>query len=164
MTQTLDGMRNMFMCPFSITNFGPVAYMTMLVPFKAFLTKTFDRQSSEPDKALRKTDVDIAVHLIDVSYRLFEQVYPINAKFHLVIFLLFDTAAFVRSAMIHDKNRSLPQRETIIQNIGLTCYLMQKLGKVTKTGAICYPVLVRLAKSFSISSRRTARWRGWRNL
>ena len=51
-----------------------VGYMTMLVPFKAFLTKTFDRQSSEPDRALRKTAVDIAVHLIDVSHRLFEQV------------------------------------------------------------------------------------------
>jgi hypothetical protein len=137
-----------------------VGYMTMLVPFKAFLTKTFDTQNSESDKALRKTAVDIAVHLVDVAHRLFEHVYPINAKFHLVTFLLFDTAAFLCSAMIHDKDRSLPQRETIIQNIGLACSLMQKLAQVTKTGAICYPVLVRLAKSVSTSSRRTAHLAG----
>jgi hypothetical protein len=133
-----------------------IGYMTMLVPFKAFLTKTFDSQSSETDRELRSTAVDIAVHLMDVSHRLFDHVYPLNAKFHLVTFLIFDTAAFLCSAMIHDKDRSLPQRDNIIQKISLACSLMQKLAQVTKTGAICYPVLVRLAKSLSSSSKRTA--------
>lgn len=133
-----------------------IGYMTMLVPFKTFLTKTFDIHSSEADKALRSTAVDIAVHLMDVSHRLFDHVYPLNAKFHLVTFLIFDTAAFLSSAMIHDKGHSLPRRENIIQKIGLACSLMEKLAQVTKTGAICYPVLVRLAKSLSTSSKKTA--------
>lgn len=133
-----------------------IGYMTMLVPFKAYLTKTFDSYSSEADKALRSTAADIAVHLMDISHRLFDHVYPLNAKFHLVTFLIFDTAAFLSSAMIHDKDHSLPQRENIIQKISLACSLMQKLAQITKTGAICYPVLVRLAKSLSTSSKKTA--------
>lgn len=126
----------------------------------ALLTKTFDGQGEEPDMALCKTAVDIDIPLIDLSHQLFEHVYLINAKFHLATFLVFDTAAFLCSAMIYDKNRSLPQRETIIQNIGLARSLMQKLAQVTKTGAICYPALVRLAKSVSTSSGRTAHFAG----
>jgi hypothetical protein len=133
-----------------------IGYMTMLVPLKVFLTKTFDSRSSDTDRALRHTAVDIAVHLMNVSHRLFDHVYPLNAKFHLVTFLIFDTAAFLCSAMIHDEDHSLPQRENIIQKIGLACSLMQKLAQATKTGAICYPVLVRLAKSLSTSSKKTA--------
>lgn len=97
---------------------------------------------------------------MDVSHRLFDHVYPINAKFHLVTFLLFDTAAFLCSAMIHDKDRSLPQRDIILQKVSLACSLMRRLAQVTKTGAICYPVLVRLAKSLSPSSRRIASFAG----
>jgi hypothetical protein len=137
-----------------------IGYMTMLLPFKAFLTKTFDSKTSETDKALRSTAVEIALHLIDVSHGLFDHVYPLNAKFHLLTFLLFDTAAFLCSAMIHDKDSSLPQREKIIQKISLACSLMHKLAQVTKTGAICYPVLARLAKSLSKLSKKTATFAG----
>lgn len=137
-----------------------IGYMTMLLPFKACLTKTFDSQSSETDKKLRSSAVDIALHLMDVSHGLFDQVYPLNAKFHLVTFLIFDTAAFLCSAMIHDKDSSLPQRQKIVQKISLACSLMHKLAQVTKTGAICYPVLVRLAKSLSKSSKRAANFAG----
>lgn len=133
-----------------------IGYMTMLLPFKSFLTKTFDSRSSETERAMRSTAIDIAVHLMDISHGLFDHVYPLNAKFHLVTFLIFDTAAFLCSAMIHDKDCSLPQRENIIQKISLACSLMQKLAQVTKTGAICHPVLVRLAKSLSKSSKRAA--------
>lgn len=131
-----------------------IGYMTMLLPFKPFLAKTFDSNSSETERSYRKTAVDIAIHLMEVSRRLFDQVYPINAKFHLVTFLIFDTAAFFCSALIHDKDRSLPRRGDIIQSIRLACGLLGKLAPLTKTGAICYPVLARLAKSLSKSTEQ----------
>ncbi|KAJ5166940.1 uncharacterized protein N7482_005721 [Penicillium canariense] len=137
-----------------------IGYMTMLLPFKSFLTKTFDVQSSDADRASRGTAVDIAAHLMEVSHRLFNHVYPLNAKFHLVTFVIFDTAAFLCSAVIHDRDHSLPQQKLVFQTISLACSLMQRLGQITKTGAVCYPVLVRLANSLSTSSRRTASFAG----
>jgi hypothetical protein len=133
-----------------------IGYMTMLLPFKAYLTRIFDTQSTEIDRVRRKTSVDIALHLMEVSRRLFYHVFPLNAKFHLVTFLIFDTATFLCSALIHDKDRTLPRRDDVIQAVGLACSLMSKLAPITKTGAICYPVLSRLAKSLSKSANKAA--------
>ncbi|CAI7643765.1 unnamed protein product [Penicillium pancosmium] len=126
-----------------------IGYMTMLLPFKGYLVKTFDSQASDVDRARRASAIEIALHLMKVSHRLFDHVFPVNAKFHLVTFLIFDTAAFLCSAIIHDKDRSLPQREEVFQAIKLACSLMGQLAPVTKTGAICYPVLDKLARSLS---------------
>jgi len=133
-----------------------IGYMTMLLPYKAYLTRTFDSGSIEDDRIHRGTAIDIALHLMEVSRRLFDHVFPLNAKFHVVTFLIFDTAAFLCSAMIHDKDRTLPRRDNVIQAIGLARLLMGRLAPITKTGAICYPVLSRLAKSLSKSANDVA--------
>lgn len=133
-----------------------IGYMTMLLPFKSYLTRTFDSQSTEADRARRVTAIDVTLHLLEVSKLLFDHVYPLNAKFHLVTFLLFDTAAFLCSAMIHDKDRTLPRRDNIVQAIGLARTLMGKRVPITKTAAICYPVLSRLARSLSKSANQAA--------
>lgn len=137
-----------------------VGYMTMLLPFKAYLTRIHDLESTDVDRARRETAVDIALHLMEVSRRLFDHVFPLNfplnGKFHLVTFLIFDTAAYLCSAIIHDKSRTLPRRDNVIQAIGLACSLMGKLAPITKTGAICYRVLSRLAKSLSTFANKAA--------
>ncbi|KAJ5633857.1 hypothetical protein N7528_001699 [Penicillium herquei] len=122
-----------------------VSYMTMLSPFKRFLTKIYDSSSSREDRVCRSKAVDIAIHLLELSRQLFDHVFPINAKFHIVSFLLFDTAAFLCSAVIHDRDSSLPRRDEVIQVIRLACSLMEKLSQITKLGAICYKVMIKLA-------------------
>ncbi|KAJ5097248.1 hypothetical protein N7456_007969 [Penicillium angulare] len=139
--------------PFQRRQMHAIAYMTMLQPFKRFLTKNYNKKSSEKDKSYRASAVDIALHLMTVSQRLFDQVFPTNAKFHLVGFLLFDTAAFLCSAVIHDQDRSLPRQDEILQAIAVACSLLQKLAQTTKAGAICYPILIKLAGSLSKSSK-----------
>lgn len=133
-----------------------IGYMTMLLPFKMSLVKTVLPNSSNEERARRETAVDIALHLMEVSRQLFDYVYPVNAKFHLVTFLIFDTAAFLCSALIHDKDRSLPRRGEINQAILLACGLLEKLAGVTKTGAICYPVLGQLVRSLSTPAKESA--------
>ncbi|KAJ5314254.1 uncharacterized protein N7443_001138 [Penicillium atrosanguineum] len=131
-----------------------IGYMMMLLPFKSYLTRTFNSESTEVDRGRRVTAIDIALHLMEVSRLLFDHIFPLNAKFHLITFLIFDTAAFLCSAMIHDKDRTLPRCDNVIQAIGLACTLMEKLAPITKTAAICYPVLSRLAKSLSKAANR----------
>lgn len=130
-----------------------IAYMTMLPLFKPFLTKSFDSTSTQEDRDNRVTAVNIALHLIGVTHRLFDHVFPTNSKFHIVSFLVFDTAAFLCSAVIHDKDHSLPRREEVIQAIGLACFLAEKLSHTSKTGSVCYPILVKLAGSINPSKK-----------
>ena len=127
-------------------------YMTMFLPFKASLTKTYGPNISLAEKSHRAIAVDIALRLIEICHQLFNHVFPVNAKFHLLTFLTFDTAAFLCSAMIHDQNQNLPRREEIVQAIQLACSMLGQLARVTKTGAISYPILTRLAKSCSAVS------------
>lgn len=133
-----------------------IGYMTMFGYFKPFLTKVYDSTSIEAERSRREIAIDVGLHLMEVCHRLFEQVFPINAKFHLVTFLIFDTAAFLCSATIHDNDNSLPRREEVVHSIKLACSLMKKLSPITKTAAICYPVIAKLANSLTKSSRKTA--------
>lgn len=132
-----------------------IGYMTMLLPFKSYLTRAFDSTTSETERNHREIAVDTALRLMEVSHRLFDHVFPINAKFHLVTFLVFDTSAYLCSAVIHDKNRTLPRRTEVIRSIELACSMMSKLAQITKTGAICFPMLAHLTKSLGISPHRT---------
>jgi hypothetical protein len=134
-----------------------VGYMTMFLPFKGCLTKTFSPNISDAENNHRETAADTALRLMEICHQLFNHVFPVNAKFHLMTFLTFDTAAFLCSAVIHDKNQSLPRREEIFQAIKLACSMMGKLARATKTGAICYPILTRLANSCSaVSAEKTS--------
>jgi hypothetical protein len=124
-----------------------IGYMIMLLPFKASLVKTFDSDTPAEEQEHRRTAVDVSLELINVTHQLFHHVFPINAKFHLVTFVLLDTAAFLCSAVIHDKDCSLPRFEEVIQAVGLACSLLKQLAEITKTGAAYYSVLMRLANS-----------------
>ncbi|KAJ6013628.1 hypothetical protein N7540_008219 [Penicillium herquei] len=133
--------------PLQRHNLHAISYMTMFSPFKGFLTKIYDSSSSREDRVCRSQAVDIAIHLLKLSRQLFDHVFPINAKFHIVSFLLFDTAAFLCSAVIHDRDNSLPRRDEVIEVIRLACSLMEKLSQITKLGAVCYSVMAKLSGS-----------------
>jgi hypothetical protein len=131
-----------------------VGYMTMFLPFKASLVKCFDSSTAPEEHEHRRTAVDIALELMSVSRQLFDIVFPTNAKFHLITFILLDTAAFLCSAVIHDKSRSLPRGEEVLRAIGLACSLMKQLAELTKTGAACFSVLKKLARSIPPSLKQ----------
>ncbi|KAL2009930.1 hypothetical protein VTN00DRAFT_5737 [Thermoascus crustaceus] len=102
--------------------------------------------------SLRERAVDRSLKLMDASRRLFECIFPATADFHFAIFLIFDTAAFLCSAIIHDNNRSLPQRGKVVEAIGLGVGMMERLRQLTKNGAICYAILSKLVANLSLSS------------
>lgn len=133
-----------------------IAYMTMFGPFKPFITRVFGSKSNDDEKASRGLAIDIGLHLMEVCRLLFDQVYPTNAKFQLVTFLIFDTAAFLCSAIIHDQDHSLPRQKEVLAAIEIACDMMRKLSSITKTGAICNPILARLASSLTGASKRPA--------
>lgn len=124
----------------------------MLSPLKPYLTARIDPGMSDIERSLRPTAVSCSLKLMGASRRLFDCIFPFNPKFHFVVFLIFDTAAFLCSAVIHDYSRSLPQRDNVVEAIGMGLNMIEQVRHITKTGTICYAILTKLVANLSVSS------------
>ena len=123
----------------------------MLAPLKGYLTRALDPHCPSTETGFRARAVSISLKLMDASRRLFDCVFPANAKFHFATFLIFDTASFLCSAVIRDSTHTLPQREKVIAAIRVALNLMEQLSRVTKSGAICSAILERLVATLALS-------------
>lgn len=121
-----------------------IGYMMILMPLKQCLTKYIGPNSSSIEKGLQTTAVENALKLLEACNDLLRHILPLNAKFHFAPFLMFDTTAMLCSAIVHDKNKILPQRDRIIEAIPKTLAELGRLSGRAKTGMICYTALRKL--------------------
>ncbi|KAL4754989.1 hypothetical protein BDW72DRAFT_200365 [Aspergillus terricola var. indicus] len=121
-----------------------IGLMVMLMPLKQTLTKHISTESPSIEKGLQITAVEIALKLLKSCDDLLKHILPLNAKFHFAPFLMFDTAALLCSAVIHDRVGALPQRGRILEVISETLVHLGKLSERAKTGMICYTALNKL--------------------
>lgn len=143
-----------------------VIFITMLDFLKPFLTMDRRDRLTDNDDEFRKRGVDIALRLIEVAKRLFDHEFPINAKFHLVVFAIFDvsirqlvlrlvclltltfqTATVLCSAIIHDREHMLPHREEMIAAIHRSLAMLQQLSPTTKLGSASHSFLHKLVQA-----------------
>lgn len=124
-----------------------VIHMVMLDLLKPYLTRDPKNPKTARDAELRDIGVEIALRMLKVSRLLFEHEFPINAKFHLVVFSIFDTATIVCSAMIHDVDNALPRRGDIMDAIEDALDMLQQLSLTTKLGASSYWFLFKLVQA-----------------
>jgi hypothetical protein len=132
-----------------------IGYMMLLMPLKECLIKHFSTHSSSIEKGLQRTALEDALKLLAACDDLLRHIYPLNAKFHFAPFLMFDTAALLCSAILHDKEESLPRREEIFKAISRTLNDLSRLSKRAKTGMICYTILKRLVACLPTEARST---------
>lgn len=123
-----------------------IGHMMIFFPVKLTLTRSVDSMT-DTEKNMRQTAVHCALKLMEISRRLLDCLLPINAKFYLATFLIFDTAACLCSAIAHDSDYSLPQREKIIETIGSALIMLDQV-RSTKLGATCYAILKRIVPQF----------------
>jgi hypothetical protein len=128
-----------------------VGSMTILAPLKGYLTKALDPHYPSTETSFRARAVSISLKLMNASRRLFDCVFPANAKFHFATFLIFDTASFLCSAVIRDSTHTLPQREKVISAVRVASNLMEQLSRLTKCGAICSAILGRFVAKLGLS-------------
>jgi hypothetical protein len=124
-----------------------VLFVTRLDTLKPFLTRDRHDKITEQDDEFRKMGVDIALQLLKVSRNLFDHEFPINAKFHMVVFSIFDTATVLCSAIIHDRDNILPHREQVMEGIESSLSMLHQLNSTTKIGAASYNFLLRLVQA-----------------
>ncbi|KAL5371577.1 hypothetical protein DPSP01_014169 [Paraphaeosphaeria sporulosa] len=129
-----------------------VIYMAMLNPLKSHLTRDPSDTKASQDAKLRKTGVEIALKLLDIARLIFNHDFPINAKDHIVLFCIFDTATTLCSAIIHDVASVLPHRERVISAVENGLDMLQQLS-TTKLGASSYWFLVKLIQATPVLSK-----------
>ncbi|PYI08583.1 hypothetical protein BO78DRAFT_459668 [Aspergillus sclerotiicarbonarius CBS 121057] len=133
-----------------------VGYMVMFMPLKQCLTIDADPSKPSLEKSLQPTAVDCATKVMESARLLLAHMLPANGRFHFAPFLIFDTAAFLCSAVIHDRGRNLAHRDKALETIGIGLDALEQISQGTKTGATCYSVLARLAGSMRLSPEEKA--------
>jgi hypothetical protein len=124
-----------------------VIFVTMLDFLKPYLTRDRRDKMTERDDEFRSMGVDIALRLLRVARKLFDHEFPINAKFHMVAFSIFDTATLLCSAIIHDCDRILPLRQEVMDAIESSLEMLHQLSLTTKLGATSYKFLHKLVQA-----------------
>lgn len=130
-----------------------VLYLTKLDFLKPFLTRTRDDVRSHQDDQLRALGIDLALDVLKVARRLFDQEFPINAKFHMVVFSIFDTSTILCSAIIHDHESRLSRRDEVVAAIEGSLDMLHQLSAITKLGASSYAFLYKLVQTHPECSR-----------
>ncbi|EUC26758.1 hypothetical protein COCCADRAFT_31537 [Bipolaris zeicola 26-R-13] len=124
-----------------------VIFLTMLDFFKTYLTREREDKLSDQDDKFRKKGIEIALHLLEVVRKLLDHEFPMNAKFHMVVFCIFDTATLLCSAIIHDREHMLPHRDKVIEVIDSSLDRLYQLSLSTKLGATSYNFLFKLVQA-----------------
>lgn len=130
-----------------------VLYVTKLDFLKPFLTRARDDKKTDQDDDFRAMGIDLALDVLTVARRLFDHEFPINAKFHMVVFSIFDTSTILCSAIIHDHESRLPRRDEVTNAIDGSLDMLHQLSLTTKLGASSYAFLYKLVQSHPELSR-----------
>ena len=129
-----------------------VICMTMFDFLKPYLTRSHRDSKSLHDTKFRNMGIKHGLNVLKKSRLLFDHEFPINARFHLVTFTLFDSATVLSSAIIHDTDSVLPHREQVMDAIESALNMLHQLS-LTKIGAASYKFLLKLIQSAPVLSR-----------
>ncbi|KAM5355677.1 hypothetical protein ACJ41O_002323 [Fusarium nematophilum] len=121
-----------------------MAFSMLLDPIRAFLTRPFTIRSSEAELQIRSDGIDYCLELMVSLHGFFDHVYPRDAKFHFVLFCIFDTSTVLCSAVLHDEHHTLPRRDDVFKVIDEAHDMLQRLRMVTKSAKISYGILKRI--------------------
>ncbi|RGP81340.1 fungal specific transcription factor [Fusarium longipes] len=124
-----------------------MGYSMILNPMRAFLAKPIDiKMASSAELHIRSDGIDYALKLMKSLGEFFSCVWPRDAKFHFVIFAIFDTAAVYSSVILHDKDDSAPKRQEMFQAFEEAMEMITQLKTIVPNARIYYKILVQLRK------------------
>jgi len=129
-----------------------IGHMCLFDPLKAYVTKNSAKPMSEDEQMLRAAGVEAALGLMNVSWRFFEYLASLGAKFHYAVFCIFDTATVLCSAFVHDDARNLPQRETVLEAIKKGMGMLEQLNSQSRTTANLWRILKGLLANLPLSN------------
>ncbi|KAJ3525018.1 hypothetical protein NM208_g11821 [Fusarium decemcellulare] len=121
-----------------------MAFSMLLDPIRVFLAKPFNIRSSDAELKIRSDGIDYCLELMVSLRGFFDHVYPRDAKFHFVLFCIFDTSTVLCSAVLHDEHHTIPRREEVFKAIDEAHAMLQRLRMVTTSARTSYGILTRI--------------------
>ncbi|KPM44444.1 hypothetical protein AK830_g2065 [Neonectria ditissima] len=115
-----------------------------LGPFRSYMAKRMTKYTPEIELQFRRDGISYALRLMKAVQCFFQYVWSRDTTFHFVPFCIFDTAALLCSAALHDEDGTVSQREDIINAVDLALATLKQLRTATETAKTPYDVLRRL--------------------
>ncbi|KAM0503717.1 hypothetical protein ACHAP8_002958 [Fusarium lateritium] len=135
-------------CPWIILHrhrIRTVAFTMLVQPIRGFLTRPFAIRSLEAELQIRSDGIDYCLELMVSLRGFFDLVYPRDAKYHFVLFCIFDISTVLCSAILHDEQYTLPRRDDVYRAIDEAHALLQSMRTVAKS-AKAYGILTRIVQ------------------
>ncbi|POR38437.1 Putative transcriptional regulatory protein C3C7.04 [Tolypocladium paradoxum] len=129
-----------------------MSFSMLLDPIRAYLAKPMTTDSQPDELNIRSDGIDYSLKLMGALYGFFDHVYPRDAKFHFVLFCIFDTAAVLCSALMHDEDTSIARRDDILGAIDGAVNMLRRLNTVTITAKTSYEILLRVSQRVTRAS------------
>ncbi|KAM6531773.1 hypothetical protein FSOLCH5_001225 [Fusarium solani] len=123
-----------------------MAFSMLLDPIRVFLARPFTIRSSEAELQIRSGGINYCLELMVSLRGFFDHVYPRDAKFHFVLFCIFDTATVLCSAVLHDQYHTIPRRDDVFKAIDEAHDMLQRLRTVTKSAKTSFGILNRIVQ------------------
>lgn len=123
-----------------------MAYSMTLDPIRAYLAKPLNSSSPGVELQIRNDGIGYALKLMDALQGFFDHVWPRDAKFHFVIFSIFDTAAVYSSVIMHDEDNTAPKREEMLRAMEDALEMMKRLMTAIPAAQLYHDILTRLHK------------------
>ncbi|KAL3951817.1 hypothetical protein ACCO45_013534 [Purpureocillium lilacinum] len=134
-----------------------MTYSMLLDPFRGYLARHMAATSPPTELGIRSQGIDHALRLMNALYGFFDYVYPRDAKFHWVLFCIFDTAAVLCSSLMHDDDGSIARRDEILAAIDGAVAMLRRLNTVTKAARTSYEVLPPARGPLALTAGQDAR-------
>ena len=123
-----------------------MAFSMLLNPIRAYLARPFTIDATDAELQIRSDGIDYCLELMMSLRDFFDHVYPRNAKFHFVLFCIFDTSTVLCSSILHDEHHTLPRRDDVFKAIDNAHAMLQRLNTVTKSAKTPYGILSRIVQ------------------
>lgn len=123
-----------------------MAFSMLLDPIRSYLARAFNINSTDAELQIRRDGINYCLELMVSLHGFFDHVYPRDAKFHFVLFCIFDTSTVLCSAVFHDEHHTLPRRDDVFKAIDEAHAMLQRLNTVTKSARQSYGILSRIVQ------------------
>jgi hypothetical protein len=130
-----------------------VAFTMLLQPIRSFLTRPFAIRSLEAELQIRSDGIDYCLELMVSLRGFFDHVYPRDAKYHFVLFCIFDISTVLCSAVLHDEQHTLPRGDDVYRAIDEAHAMLQSLRTMTKSAKASYGILTRIVQRLPRTTR-----------
>jgi hypothetical protein len=110
------------------------------------MAQVYTRNSPADLLAVRKDAVFYSLKNLDTTTRWADHASHRDARFHFIIFSLFDTAAVLSTAVIKDQDDTIPRKDEIADSVDNAIRLLKRLKALSKTAKTSHDILVKMVQ------------------